>query len=489
MKFVSVILAGGAGLRLWPVSRQALPKPFMKIGGSTLFEQAVRRGTACGTDDCIVVTNREHYFLCNDEIKKTNIVCTPSYILEPDGRNTAPAIALAAFSAVEKYGEDVVLLVLSADHLIPNDNVFIKDVLEAKRQAENDNLVVFGIRPTSPETGYGYINTEKADQGPQAVLSFTEKPSYSKALEYLSSGQYLWNSGMFCFTASTYLRELKKCSPEVYETSDKAFKAVTRTDEANSPGHVMHLDKETFSSVPNISVDYAVMERSESVVVVPAKFSWSDVGTWASISEAQTPDNNGNTLNAREHVDWVSIDTKNTHVHVESTGAKAVVATVGVENLSIIHTPDAILVCEKNSSQKVKDVVEAIKQKASTSQVYQTTVLPHTVRRPWGTYTSLKKEEPGYHVKRITVSPGQLLSLQYHHHRAEHWTVVEGRALVQVGNDEFELGPGEYKYIPLGAIHRLTNRGDKELVVIEVQVGSYLGEDDIVRIDDIYGRR
>ena len=489
MKFVSVVLAGGAGSRLWPVSRQALPKPFMQVGGSTLFEQAIRRGIACGTDDCIVVTNRDHYFLCDDEIKKANTVCKPSYILETEGRNTAPAIALAAFKAVERYGEDVVLLVLSADHLVPDDDVFVKDALEAKRQAENGSIVVFGIKPTSPETGYGYIKTEKADQVPQAVVSFTEKPSYSKALEYLSSGQYLWNSGMFCFTASTYLSELKKCSPEVYETTDKAFRATSQTDGPSHPEQVMHLDEESFSAVPNISVDYAVMERSQSVIVVPANFSWSDVGTWASISEAQTPDKNGNSLNASERVDWIAVDTNNTHVHVDSIGAKAVVATIGVENLSIIHTPDAILVCEKNSSQKVKAVVEALKIKDLTTSVHQTTVLPHTVRRPWGTYTSLKKEEPGYQVKRITVSPGQRLSLQYHHHRAEHWTVVQGKATVEVDGTEFDLGPGEHKYIPLGAKHRLTNWGNEEMVLIEVQIGAYLGEDDIVRLDDVYGRQ
>lgn len=488
MKFVAVVLAGGAGARLWPVSRQASPKPFMRVGDSTLFAQAIRRGAACKTDDCIVVTNRDHYFLCDDEIKKAHTDCTPSYILEPNGRNTAPAIALAAFSAIEKYGKDVTLLVLSADHLIPDDNLFVEDVIEAKKQAENGNLVIFGIRPTSPETGYGYINTEKADQVPQAVLSFTEKPNYSTAVEYLSSGQYLWNSGMFCFTASTYLHELKKCSPEVYETTDKAFRVATKTDGLSYPNKVMHLDEETLNAVPSISVDYAVMERSKSVIVVPAKFSWSDVGTWTSISKAQTPDDNGNSLNASELVDWVSVDTKNTHVHVDSIGAKAVVATVGVENLSIVHTPDAILVCEKNSSQKVKDVVEALRIKDLTSSMHQTTVLPYTVRRPWGTYTSLKKEEPGYQVKRITVSPGQRLSLQYHHHRAEHWTVVQGNATVELDGTEFDLGPGEHKYIPLGAKHRLTNWGDEEIVLIEVQIGEYLGEDDIVRLDDAYGR-
>ena len=488
MKFVSVILAGGAGSRLWPVSRQALPKPFMKVGGSTLFEQAIRRGSACGTDDCIVVTNRDHYFLCDAELKKANAAYTPSYLLEPEGRNTAPAIALAALSAVEKHGEDVILLVLSADHLIPDDNVFVKDVLEAKRQAEIDNIVVFGVTPTAPETGYGYIKTGNAAQVPQTVLNFTEKPNYSKALEYLSSGQYLWNSGMFCFTASTFLRELKHCSPNVYEATCKAFRAGTKKDEPGDPKQVMYLDENTFSAVPDISVDYAVMERSKSVVVVPAKFSWSDVGTWASISGAQRLDENGNSLNASELIDWVSVDTKNTHVHVDSIGTKAVVATVGVENLNIIHTPDAILVCEKNSSQKVKDVVEALKIKDLASPARQTTVLPNTVRRPWGTYTSLKKEEPGYQVKRITVSPGQSLSLQYHDHRAEHWTVVQGKATVEVDGIEFDLVPGEHKYIPLGAKHRLTNRGNEEMVLIEVQIGEYLGEDDIVRLDDVYGR-
>ncbi|APO88542.1 mannose-1-phosphate guanylyltransferase/mannose-6-phosphate isomerase [Marivivens sp. JLT3646] len=485
MKLVSVVLAGGSGSRLWPVSRKSMPKPFMKIGGSTLFEQAISRGVACGASDHIVVCNQDHFFLC----EKAKMCCKPSYILEPEGRNTAPAIALAAFSVMEQHGGDTIMLVLSADHLIPNTPAFTSDVIEAKHQAEKGEIVVFGIVPTSPETGYGYIKVENKDNRPQKVLKFTEKPNEFEALEYLSSGQYYWNSGMFCFSAGTFLSELKKCSPEVYDAAELAFKSASQDGGNRGRANVLRINQTNFLNVPDISVDYAVMERSDAVMVVPARFGWSDVGTWNSISEAHTPDSNGNTTNSNQPIEWLSIDTKNTHLHVETQGAKAVVATIGIENLAIVHTPDAILICEKKSSQKIKEIVGLVAQKDPNSLVGQTAILPQTVQRPWGTYTSLKKEEPGYQVKRITVSPGQRLSLQYHHHRAEHWTVVKGKATVEVDGVEFDLGPGEHKYIPLGARHRLTNWGEEEMVLIEVQVGDYLGEDDIVRLEDIYGRQ
>lgn len=292
---------------------------------------------------------------------------------------------------------------------------------------------------------------------------------------------------MFCFTAGSFLAALEQCSPEVLVATRGAMESAKATNAEDMQGSVTRFDEHIFALQPDISIDYAVMERAKNVWLVPAKFSWSDVGTWSAVAEAAIADVNGNTITSDECVNWISISTNDTHVHIDTQGPKAVIATVGVNNLVIAHTPDAILVADKSHGQDIKKVVSKLREFHPASPQYQSTVLPITVSRPWGTYTTLK-EEPGYKVKRITVAPGQRLSLQYHHHRAEHWTVVSGRALVQVDNDECDLGPGEYKYIPLGATHRLTNWGDEEMVLIEVQIGDYLGEDDIVRVEDIYGR-
>ena len=476
MKLVSVVLSGGAGTRLWPVSRQALPKPFMQLGGSALLEQAIDRGQACGTDELYVVTNQDYHFLTKSLIARMDDAPHARYILEPKGRNTAPAIALAALAVQQNHGSDAVMLVLPADHLIPDTEAFVACALEAARFAQQGELVVFGINPTAPETGFGYIEVEKVSRTTQKALRFVEKPDHATAEQYLAAGRYYWNSGMFCFSAGAILQALEKHSPEVFSAAKHALVSAKSSDDA------IKFEAHAFGLLPDISIDYAVMERADNVTLVPAKFGWSDVGSWPAVAQAHNADANGNTFVA----DVVAVDTANTHVQVDSHTTK-LVATVGIKDLIIVDTPDALLVAHKSVAQKVKAVVDALKERKPDSAGHQATLLPAAVHRPWGTYATLK-EEAGYKVKRITVSPGQSLSLQYHHQRAEHWVVVQGTAIVQVGDVEHKTLPGQYRYIPLKEKHRLTNVGEDELVLIEVQCGGYLGEDDIVRLADTYGR-
>lgn len=487
MKLISVVLSGGAGTRLWPVSRQAYPKPFMKLGGKALLEQAIIRGQACGTDELLVVTNQDHLFLTQNLVSEMTDPPHTRYLLEPKGRNTAPAIALAALAVAQQHGADAVMLVLPADHLIPDTSAFVANALEAARHAQDGQLVVFGIQPTAPETGFGYIEVAQVGAAPQPVFKFVEKPDQATAIDYLATGRYYWNSGMFCFTAGTLLAALQQHAPEVLQAAQHAMASATCQAGQGCTQHITRFDLHAFGLQPDISIDYAVMERATNVTLVPAKFTWSDVGAWPAVASAHVADANGNTLAAADHIDWVAVDTTNTHVHIDTQGQKRVVATVGIHNAIVVHTPDAMLVADKTRSQDVKKVVDALKQRHINSDHHQSTIMPSTVSRPWGTYTTLK-EEGGYKVKRITVQPGQSLSLQYHHHRSEHWTVVRGQGIVQVGEVEYPTGPGEYRYIPLGEKHRLTNKGEEELVLIEVQIGGYLGEDDIVRLQDLYGR-
>lgn len=490
MKLVSVVLSGGAGTRLWPVSRQAYPKPFMRLGGRTLLEQAINRGQACGTDHLIVVTNHDHLFLTQGLLAEMSGPPLPHYLLEPKGRNTAPAIALAALACQKLHGDDAVMLVLPADHLIPDTKSFVANAREAAYRARDGHLVVFGIQPTGPETGFGYIEVAQIGRQAQPVLQFVEKPDLVTAQEYLATGRYYWNSGMFCFTARSILEAFEAHAPDVLTTARKVMDGGHTTalppTGAVGAAQVTRFDAHTFGLQPDISVDYAVMERAGNVMLVPARFGWSDVGAWPSVASAHPADAAGNTIGITEDIHWAAVDTTGTHVHVESHGHK-VIATVGVKDLVVVDTPDALLVASKEQAQKVKRVVEMLKERHPDSPAHQTTMLPAAVQRPWGTFATLK-EEAHYKVKRITVRPGQSLSLQYHHKRAEHWVVVEGHALVQIGESEFTTRAGEYRFIPLKERHRLTNIGEGELVLIEVQCGSYLGEDDIVRLADVYGR-
>ncbi len=472
-KIIPIILSGGAGTRLWPISRRMHPKPFMEVAGKPLLAHALERA-ALIADEALIVTNQDHYYLTENLLKQTPKAPKVSYLLEPKGRNTAPAIALAVRQVQKAHGDDAVCLVLAADHLISDDAAFEKAVAQAAEQAQAGNLVVFGIRPTGPEIGYGYLEVAAAGDGPQALKSFVEKPDRATAEQYLAEGRYYWNSGMFCFTAGVMAENMAAHAGDVWAASEAAFA------KAGAEAGVTRFEEVSFIAQPDISIDYAVMEKAERIAMVPAGFGWSDVGSWDAVASANEADADGNSAVGVEKVHFIGA--ANTHIESISHTEK-VIATIGTQNLVIVDTPDALLVADRSKSQEVKLVVEALKANADA----ELTELPATVHRPWGTYATLKTED-GYQVKRITVAPGQKLSLQYHHKRAEHWVLTQGKAIVQVGDEEFETGPGEYRYIPLGEKHRLTNAGDTELVLVEVQVGNYLGEDDIVRLDDDYGR-
>ena len=472
-KIIPIILSGGAGSRLWPVSRRMHPKPFMEVAGKPLLAHALARA-ALVADEAVIVTNQDHYFLTENLLKETPKAPKVSYLLEPNGRNTAPAIALAVRHIQKAHGEDAVCLVLAADHLISDDAAFQQAVEQASAQAQAGNLVVFGIRPTGPETGYGYLEVDEAGDGVQPLASFVEKPDRTKAEEYLAAGRYYWNSGMFCFTAGVMSENMAAHAGDVWAASEKA------SANAQEKAGVTRFEETSFLVLPDISIDYAVMEKTKKIAMVPAGFGWSDVGSWDAVAGAHEVDVNGNSSVGVNKLHLV--DSHGNHVE-SSSHTEKVISAIGIEGLVIIDTPDALLVADRAKSQDVKLVVGAL----NASGDAELTELPATVHRPWGTYATLK-QEGGYQVKRITVAPGQKLSLQYHHKRAEHWVVTQGKAIVQVGDEEFETGPGEYRYIPLGEKHRLTNIGEGELVLIEVQIGDCLSEDDIVRLADIYGR-
>ena len=472
-KIIPIVLSGGAGSRLWPVSRRMHPKPFIEVAGKPLLAHALERASLI-SGEAIIVTNQDHYFLTEKLLKKTPKAPQVSYLLEPKGRNTAPAIALAVRHIQKAYGDKAVCLVLASDHLISDDAAFKKAVGQAVEQAHAGNLVVFGIRPTAPETGYGYLEVDAPGDAPQSLKSFVEKPDRGTAERYLAEGRYYWNTGMFCFTTEHISENLAMHASDVWVASEVAFA------QAHESNGITRFEEASFIAQPDISIDYAVMEKAEKIAIVPASFGWSDVGSWDAVASAHAVDRAGNSAVGTDKVQFVGV--RNTHIE-SACHTEKVVAAIGVHNLVIIDTPDALLVADRAQSQDVKIVVEALKGYADASF----TELPSTVLRPWGTYATLRRED-GYQVKRITVEPGQKLSLQFHRKRAEHWVVIQGKATVQIGDEEFETGPGEYRYIPLGEKHRLTNIGETELVLIEVQVGIYLGEDDIVRLDDDYGR-
>ena len=472
-KIIPIILSGGAGTRLWPISRRMHPKPFMEVAGKPLLAHALERA-ALIADEALIVTNQDHYYLTENLLKETPKAPKVSYLLEPKGRNTGPAIALAVRHIQKTHGDNAMCLVLAADHLISDDAAFEKAVAQAAEQAQAGNLVVFGIRPTGPETGYGYLEVAAAGDGPQALKSFVEKPDRARAEQYLAAGRYYWNGGMFCFTAGEMAENMETHASDVWAASEIAFA------EARENAGVTRFEEDSFIVQPDISIDYAVMEKAEKIAMVPASFGWSDVGSWDAVAGAHEADQDGNSAVGVDEMHFIG--SHNTHIESISHTQKAI-AAIGTEDLVIVDTPDALLVADRSRSQEVKLVVEALKANADA----ELTELPATVHRPWGTYATLKTED-GYQVKRITVAPRQKLSLQYHHKRAEHWVVTQGKAIVQIGDKEFETGPGEYRYIPLGEKHRLTNIGDGKLILVEVQVGNYLGEDDIVRVEDVYER-
>jgi mannose-1-phosphate guanylyltransferase len=479
-RIVPVILSGGAGTRLWPLSRETAPKPSMPLpDGETLLAKTAARALALPeVAELVTVTNREYYFHTKDAFAglRDRLPRRTSYLLEPFGRNTAPAVALAALWAQGRHGDDVVLLVLPADHLIRDHAAFVAAVERAAALAQAGSLVTFGIAPAHPETGYGYIECGApiAGDGPLAfkAVRFVEKPPLEKAREYLAAGNYLWNSGMFCFTPAAALAAFARHAPAALD----AVRAVANAHNGNDAS-MLEIDATLFAGAPDISLDYAVMEKAAaegSVAVVRGTFDWSDIGSWQAMAELSAPDADGN----RGQGERVAIATRGTYVHA----GDRMVATVGVENLTIVDTPDALLVAHRDHLQRVKDVVVELKARGHES--YR---LHKTVARPWGTYTVLE-EAPGFKIKRIEVKPGAALSLQLHHRRSEHWVVVAGTAKVTRGDDTFLVGANGSTYIPVETRHRLENPATDPLVMIEVQCGDYLGEDDIVRFDDKYGR-
>ncbi len=470
MRLIPVILCGGAGSRLWPVSRELHPKPFIRLAdGQSLLQKAFLRGaTLPGVEEILTVTNRELFFKTEEEFRAVNDsrVFT-SYILEPFGRNTAAAIAAAALHVASANDSEALMLVLPADHLITDQDAFRGAVARACELAQNGSLVTFGIRPSAPETGYGYIEADN-----NTVLRFIEKPTPEKAREFLESGNFLWNSGMFCFTAGALLQAMEQYCPDIVGAT-RACIAASRTAAGEGFSQI-ELDADKFALVPENSIDYAVMEKSDRVAVVPCDIGWSDIGSWSALSDMAGSDSDGNYIQGEALLH----DTRNCYIQSD----ERMVGAVGVEDLVIIDTPDALLVADRSRTQDVKHLYSRLK--ALGHESYK---LHRTVHRPWGTYTVLE-EGPRFKIKRIMVKPGASLSLQMHHHRSEHWIVVSGTAKVVNGAKEFLIATDESTYIPAGHHHRLSNPGVLDLVIIEVQSGEYLGEDDIVRFDDRYGR-
>jgi mannose-1-phosphate guanylyltransferase/mannose-6-phosphate isomerase len=466
---VPIVLSGGAGSRLWPVSREALPKPFIKLAdGDSLLAKTARRAAACArAAKVLVVTNRDYYFLTRDEFEPLGVEA--EFLLEPASRNTAPAIAAAALAVQERHGPDAVMLVLPADHLISDDAAFAAAVANAAKAAQQGFLVTFGIPPARPETGFGYIEAgEPLGDDVRSVKRFVEKPDAPTAERYVASGAYSWNSGMFCFTAGAVLEALRRHAPQVLQAVEATMAA---TDWQKAP-HVLAAVE--FAKAPDISFDYAVMEKAEKRAVVRAGFDWNDIGSWAALAELTKADAAGNRVDGEA----VLIDAARCFIQRKDR----VVAAVGVEDLLIVDTTDALLVAKRSRAQDVKKVVERLKLSSHDSVRHH-----RTVHRPWGTYTVLE-EGARFKIKRIVVKPGASLSLQKHHHRSEHWVVIAGIAKVTNGEAETLVRPDESTYIRAGTVHRLANPGSIDCVLIEVQTGDYVGEDDIVRLEDRYGR-
>jgi len=463
-----VVMAGGFGTRLWPLSRQLYPKQFHALlGERTMLQETVLRLAGLGAADPLLICGEEHRFLAAEQMRLIGLGDV-SILLEPEGRNTAPAIALAALAA-SKDGADPLLLVLAADHVIGDAKRFREVVASALPLAEAGKLVTFGIVPDRPETGYGYIRQGGAlDPAGFAVSRFEEKPDAARAEGFVRSGEYLWNSGTFLFRASRYLAELERHRPDVFAACRDAL-AVTSTDM-----QFLRVDAAAFAACPAISIDYAVMEKTDQAAVVPLDAHWNDIGSWSALLDAQARDESGNSLKG----DVIAVDTRNTLVSSESR----LVSALGVEDLVIVETKDAVLVAHRDRVQDVKEIVEVLKRQGRSEHV-----IHRQVYRPWGHYDSIDVDERDQ-VKRITVKPGAKLSVQMHHHRAEHWVVVRGTAKVQKGDQIIMLSENQSTYIPLGEIHALENPGKIPLELIEVQSGSYLGEDDIVRFEDRYGR-
>lgn len=470
---IPVILSGGSGSRLWPLSRESYPKQFLPLASeNTMLRETIER--LRGLEELaqpIVVCNEEHRFLVAEQLREMQQV-PHSIVLEPEGRNTAPAVAIAALAALED-DKEALLLVLPADHVIENIPVFHDSLLVASEAALRGKLVTFGVVPTAPETGYGYIKASERYESSQpcqglSVEHFIEKPDLATATSYLASGDYFWNSGMFMFKASCYLDELEQHAPEMMSLCRKAYSAATRDMD------FVRLDHDAFMSIKGDSIDYAVMEKTDKAVVVPLDAGWNDIGSWSALSEISDSDEQSNVVSG----DVLIEDSQNCYVRSEHR----LIAAVGIHDQVIVETADAVLVASRDKAQDVKRIVERLKLEERSERLHHRRVF-----RPWGSYEGIDEGER-FLVKRIIVNPGASLSLQMHEHRAEHWVVVTGTARVTRGDDVMELHEDESTYIPVGMKHRLENPTEVPLEIIEVQTGGYLGEDDIVRFDDIYGR-
>lgn len=466
---INIILSGGSGSRLWPLSRTKLPKQFVRLfDNQSLFQKTLLRN-ANQCNSTLIVTNIDQYFLALDQLQALSLskiqLSKPQFLLEPMGRNTAPAIALACLT----LDANELVFVTTSDHLVQDQQAYETAVKHAKSLAEQDYLVTFGIQPNYAETGFGYIEAQGSD-----VLSFKEKPDAATAQAYLDQGNYYWNSGMFCFKAGVFLQELKAHSPAIYQAS---VKAIEQLDSQNS---VLKIDPAKMQAIPEDSIDYAVMEKSKKVKVVACNMGWSDLGSYDALyDEVKKPtENNATLLRDSADLEPICIDSVNNLV----IASDRQIALIDVEDLLVVDTADALLISKKGSSQKVKHIVEQLKICHP-----ELTEIHRLAHRPWGTYEVLIDSDQ-YKVKRIVVHPGEKLSLQKHYHRNEHWVVVSGTASVTVDEQAFLVRPNESTYIKMGQVHRLENNGKIDLIMIEVQVGEYTGEDDIVRLDDIYAR-
>lgn len=465
---IPVVMAGGSGTRLWPMSRSLYPKQFLAlVSTATMLQETCSRLSGMESSAPMVICGEDHRFTVAEQLRSAGNIGGGKIVLEPAGRNTAPAVALAALEAT-RAGQDPLLLVLAADHVITDVPAFQGAVTLAVTHARVGKLVTFGIVPSAPETGYGYIRQGEASGGAYQVAEFVEKPDAITAQEYVSNGSYVWNSGMFLFKASRYLEELKAHRPDILAACEQAM------SNAKIDSDFVRPDAAAFMACPDDSIDYAVMERTSQAVVVPMDCGWSDVGSWSALWEVSDKDDSGNAV----HGDVIAYDTSNSYIRSDSK----LVATIGVEDLIVVETDDAIMVVQKDRVQDVKKIVDLLKkQQRPEAQMHR------KVYRPWGFYDSIDYGDR-FQVKRIVVKPGGQLSLQMHHHRAEHWIVVSGTAQVTKGEEVFFVSENESTYIPLGFKHRLENPGTIALEMIEVQSGSYLGEDDIVRFEDTYGR-